>query len=141
MVQLRATHRGSPGPLVGSDQQARPRRAQLHATAVELAGSWPECWSDPQAIDVLRGLVLALDLDRTHPVDRLGGCSRRRWSWRWPITRRRCAIYATLAYAQKSDTVNLRHRVFFLLPGPGLNLREVRIWLTECEADAPRDAP
>lgn len=137
MGQLRATHRGPAGPLVGSDQQARPRRTHLHATAAELAASWPECWSDPQAHEVLRGLVLALDLDRTHPVDRLGGCSRRRWSWRWTITRRRCATCTTLAYAQKSDAANLWHRVFFLLPGPGLNVGEVRTWLAECGAGDP----
>ncbi|MGH3929128.1 MAG: hypothetical protein ACRDTF_04040 [Pseudonocardiaceae bacterium] len=91
MTRIRVTTGETP-----ARRQVRRQRQQLDHLAVELARSWPNCWDDPLAVDVLRGLALAQSIDNAHPVDSEGRCSRRRCRRWWLFTRKRCTTRGML---------------------------------------------
>ncbi len=129
---------------MGSPDPTRPLRTALHSTAADLAAGWNECHDDPQAIVVLRWLVLAAALDRIHPLDTQVGCSHRSWHWHqsWPwLARARCRTCTLLHFAARADPCGLWQHLVYLMPGPPMPRADVQTWLDICEGREPVTVP
>lgn len=122
-------------------RQARKQRARLGEVAMQLAESWPDCWDDPLAVEVLRGLALAYFIDGTHPLDRQGRCTRRRCRRWWLLARRRCIARSILRVCRTVDTVNLWFYVLNRVPGSSAGLTEVRTWVAQCQTSKSQTQP
>lgn len=111
-------------------RQARQQRKQLDDLAVELANSWPDCWDDPLAVEVLRALALAQSIDNAHPVGPHGRCSRRRCRRWWLFTRKRCTTRGMLWFCRTADPASLWFHVLNGLPDSSIDFTAVQVWLT-----------